>query len=101
VYEYYFLGRRPVRSPEPATEYVFKVSADRKRFRNVSVIVGEAAVEFWQQKNARELSSAERYAVSKLALFQAFDERACPRELESEIRVRNHDLESIVQNLDL
>ena len=55
----------------------------------------------WERTHARQLSSTERYAISKMALFQAFDERANPDLMKSEVRVRNADMESILETLGL
>src|SRR5215469_1603752 len=74
VYQYFYEGQRPS-GPERGTEYVFDVSADRKSWAPVSVVVSTEAVESWQEQTQRTLSSAERYAIAKMALFQAFDER--------------------------
>src|ERR1700674_5336219 len=74
VYQYFYEGHRSS-SPERATEYVFNVSPDRKTSFFVSVFVSEGAMESWQDQSGRTLSAAERYAIAKMALFQAFDER--------------------------
>ncbi len=100
VYQYYYLGRRPLRR-EPGTEFVFSVSADRKNWREVSVVSDEAAIDSWQAAHGREFSSAERYAVAKMALFQAFDERPTPALMKEAIRVRRADIETIAETLGL
>src|SRR4029077_7729635 len=72
VYQYFYEGQRPFRSGgESGIEYVFTVSAHRKTFHPVSVLVGEAALAGWEQTRGHPLSSTERYAISKMALFQA------------------------------
>ena len=101
VYQYFYEGQRPLRGPENGTEFVFNVSADRKTWHPVSVLVGDGAVHEWERAHARQLSSTERYAVSKMALFQAFDERAAPELMKSEVRVRNADVEAIIESLGL
>src|SRR5215471_7559985 len=79
VYQYFYEGQRPFRSGgESGIEYVFTVSADRKTYHPVSVMVMEAALAAWEQTHERALSSTERYAIGKMALFQAFDERGTP-----------------------
>ena len=79
VYQYFYEGQRPFRSGgESGIEFVFSVSADRKAFHPVSVLVSESALLGWEQAHDHTLSSTERYAISKMALFQAFDERATP-----------------------
>ncbi len=102
VYQYFYEGQRPFGSGrESATEYVFTVSGDRKAFHPVSVLVGEGEVRAWEQAHGRTLASTERYAVSKMALFQAFDERATPLEMREEVRVRGADMAAIIETLGL
>src|ERR1035441_1376355 len=55
----------------------------------------------WEQAHGRMLGSTERYAVSKMALFQAFDERATPLEMKQEVRVRGADMAAIIETLGL
>jgi hypothetical protein len=73
VYQYYFVGQRPAIN-EPATEYIFDVTSDRKTTYSVSVHLQHDAVEKWQQNHGRKLVEAEKYAAAKMRLFQAFDE---------------------------
>jgi len=102
VYQYYYEGQRPFRSGgETGTEFVFSISADRKSWRPVSVLLTTGAIAQWQAVHARELSMTERYAVAKMALFQAFDERATPVLMKEEVRVRPADVEAIVETLGL
>lgn len=102
VYQYFYEGHRPFRSGgESGTEFVFSLSADRKNWHPVSVRVGDEALTVWEQSHQRVLSSTERYAVAKMALFQAFDERLTPELMKQEVRVRNADVEAIVNTLGL
>ena len=102
VYQYYFEGQRPFQRPgDQGTEYVFTISADRKTWHSTSVLVSAAALRAWEEKNGRQLSSAERYAVCKIALFQAFDERTSPEQMATEVRVRAADVDGIIESLDL
>jgi hypothetical protein len=102
VYQYYYEGQRTYqRAADSGTEFVFTISADRKNWHAASVLVESDGVAGWQREHARELSSTEQYAVCKIALFQAFDERATPDLMRSEIRVRRADLEGIIESLDL
>src|SRR6266849_2349266 len=79
VYQYYYEGQRPAsRDGSPGTQCVFNVSAVRKSSFPVSVFVDDEALKSWQQGHGRQLGSTERYAVAKMALFQAFDQRATP-----------------------
>ena len=102
VYQYFYEGQRPFRSGgESGIEFVFSVSADRKAFHPVSVFVSESALLGWEQAHDHTLSSTERYAISKMALFQAFDERATPDLMKQEVRVRAADVSAINETLGL
>jgi hypothetical protein len=102
VYEYYYEGHRDFRSGgEHGTEFVFSLSSDRKNWRSTSVLVSDEAVGAWESSHARRLSSTERYAIAKIALFQAFDERPEPALMQDEVRVRNADVEGIIETLGL
>jgi hypothetical protein len=102
VYEYYYMGHREFESGgDSGTEFVFNISPDRKNWRPTPVLMSEEAVRTWQSAHERELSSTERYAIAKVALFQAFDERDDPASMQSEIRVRNADIDAIIENLGL
>ena len=98
VYQYFYEGQRPAkRDGETGVEYVFNVSADRKSSFPLSVFVSDKSLE----KNVRQLSSTERYAVAKMALFQAFDRRPAPAEMTEEVRVSPEDVEAILATLDI
>ena len=102
VYQYFYEGQRPARREAAAgTQFVFNVSADRKSSFPVSVFLSDEAVESWQREHARELGSTERYAVAKLALFQAFDQRPAPDAMSEEVRVQAPDVESFLATLDI
>jgi len=100
VYQYFYEGQRPT-SPDPGTEYVFDVSADRKTSAPVSVFVSSDALESWQSQSGRVLSSAERYAIAKMALFQAFDERATPQQMTAAVHLTPAAVRAILQTLDI
>ena len=102
VYQYCYEGQRPYRhAGEEGTEFVFSLSADRKNFRPSKVVVPDRALASWESAHGRRLSETERYAVAKMALFQAFDERAAPGQMKADVVVRNADIEAIVETLDL
>jgi len=100
VYQYFYEGQRPLRG-DAGTEFVFTVTADRKNSHPVSVLVPADSLQPWQQAHTRELSSTERYAIAKMALFQAFDERATPDLMKHEVRVRSADVTHILDTLGL
>jgi hypothetical protein len=102
VYQYYYEGHREFRSSgETGAEFVFLVSADRKTWDDTSVLVSSSAVQEWERAHERRLSPTELYAVAKISLFQAFDERAAPAQLKGDIWVRTADLDGIVETLGL
>ena len=77
VYQYYFVGDRPVPvrgAQEAAREYIFDVTSDRKTTFAVSVFLSDKAVQEWIGHHGRPLTDAERYGAVKMRLFQAFDE---------------------------
>ena len=100
VYQYFYEGYRPS-AGERGTEYVFDVSADRRTSAPVSVVVSDAAVDTWQKENARTLSGTEKYALAKMTLFQAFDERATPEAMREPVRVRPADIQAILATLNI
>jgi len=100
VYQYFYEGSRPSIEPR-GVEYVFDVSADRKTSSHVSVFVSDEAVEKWEKQSGRSLSSTERYALAKMALFQAFDERETPNLLSEPVRVRAADVAGILATLNI
>lgn len=96
VYQYLYQGRRPSKN-----EYVFEVTSDNKTYFAVSVVVAEESVRAWESSRGRSLTSTERYAVAKMALFQAFDERPSPSEMAPPVLVRPADLEAILETLGI
>jgi len=76
VYQYYYEGYRDAqRAGRAGREHVFHVSSDRKTSFPLTLFLAAAAVESWQQRHGRELSTTEQYAAVKMALFQIFDEQ--------------------------
>jgi hypothetical protein len=100
VYQYFYEGHRRS-SPPPGTEYVFDVSADRKTSSHVSVFISDEAVVSWESQSGRALSGTERYALAKMALFQAFDEREDPAAMRDAVRVEAADVQTILANLNI
>ena len=101
VYQYHFEGHRSNRRDGQATEYVFEFSADRRTFSRVSVFLEDDAVRAWERAHARALAPNEQYAIAKMALFQAFDERESPSLMHHPVRVRAADAEAILATLGL
>ena len=100
VYQYYFAGSRRGRSAMgDGFEYVFGVTADRKTEFSVTICIGDQSIQAWEKKVSRELLSKERYAVAKLALFEAFDQRPDPKGLEEPVLVDAIAVESFLRVL--
>jgi hypothetical protein len=100
VYQYFYQGQRPS-AREPGTDYVFDVSADRKTSTQVTVFIANEALESWERGNGRALSGAERYAIAKMALFHAFDERETPEAMREAVLVRAADVGAILTTLNI
>ena len=101
VYQYFYSGHRPARhAGAAASEYVFDVSADRRSSFSVSVLVLEAAVESWEERH-RKLAANERYAIAKMALFGAFDERENPERMKEAVVVTVAEIGAILRSLDV
>ena len=98
VYQYFYEGQRPFCG---GAEFVFDVTGDRKICPSVSVLVADAALEPWERSHGRALTSTERYAIAKMALFQAFDERPNPASMQAPIQVRAADVEGIMEMLGM
>jgi hypothetical protein len=95
VYQYYYEGHRR------NAEFVFSVSADRKSWAPTRVLLSEEALRDWEASRERTLTSTERYALAKMALFQAFDERPAPSLIKEDIHVRPSDIDGILETLGL
>ena len=101
VYQYFYLGYREADTPAGlATEYVFEISADRKTSFEVSIFAPETVLSGWCRENGRELAGNERYAVAKLALFEAFDTSPDPRTMHQDVTLDAAQLGRIAGTLD-
>jgi hypothetical protein len=101
-YQYFYEGHRPFRSAaQSGTEFVFRVAMNRREWQPVAVLLAGQALQTWERVHARELSAAERYAIAKMALFQAFDERSGPALMKQDVRVRPADAEAIMEALGI
>ena len=102
VYRYLYLGNRETRRRgEGATEYAFDVSAGSESDMGVSVVVPASALQPSETILGRPLAENERYAIAKMALFQAFDERPVPAAMRDEVMVRASDAAAILATLGL
>jgi hypothetical protein len=98
VFHYYYQGHRATRiASDTGTEFVFQISQDGRIWNSLAVFLPDAALREWQQAHARELSSTERYALVKMALFQAFDQNA--PHLRDLVRVEAADVPGLLEKL--
>jgi hypothetical protein len=100
VYQYFYEGQRRI-SAEHGTEYVFNVSHDRKTANQISIFINDEAMQSWQKESGRTLSGTERYAIAKMALFQAFDERETPEAACADVQVGPADVRTILASLNI
>jgi hypothetical protein len=100
VYQYYFAGQRDVvRDRVPGNEYVFHISADRKTVAPVTVFVADEIVEAWIRENGRDLRGSHRYAIAKMALRDALDERP-PEQALADVSPDAGEVAAILAELD-
>ena len=83
------------------TEFVFRIPAERKTSPPVGFIFPQTCSGPGKRTTGGEFSAIERYAIAKMALFQAFDERAGPAEMSQPVLVRAADLDAIVERLNI
>jgi hypothetical protein len=102
VYQYYFYEvEKKIVDGVPGTEYVYMVSADRKRAFPLRIFIRENAKHAWAQKQGRPLSGTEEYAAAKMRLFEALDQIPdIERELPA-FMVDEPKLEELLAQLDL
>lgn len=98
VYEYYFQGYRDQRE---GREFIFSISGDRKAWSVFQVRILAGATEDWEREREIILGDREFYALAKLALFSAFDERANPAELRGPLEVTQTMAAELLEKLDL
>ena len=101
VYQYQYEGKRPWtgRAGDSGTGFVFTISADRKSWHPLSVIVNESAVQAWERSHGRTLSSTERYAIAKMVLFAAFDERESPAAMLQSVNAGEAEVAQFAERL--
>lgn len=97
-YEYFYEG---FRDEGGCRCHVFTVSADRKAWFQLEVFVEDRAVDAWTAKHGRPLADNERYAIAKMALFEAFDERPDPAAMQAPIRVAAGHAEDLLARLGI
>jgi hypothetical protein len=95
VYQYYFVGKRPVAASD-GNEYIFDVTSDRKLTYAVSVLFPHQVAASWAVSHGRSLSDSEQYAAVKMRLFRAFDE---VEDMQAHGRLLQIELQSLEESL--
>lgn len=98
VYQYYFVGQR-LALHDPATEFIFDVTTDRKITFSVSIFLMHDAINFWEERHGRKLVEAERYASVKMRLFRAFDELPNLKDEGRQLVIGPAEMEELLANL--
>ena len=96
VYQFYYEGQR--KAPG-GIEFVFDVSGDRKSSFPVVIHVPADAISSWERAHGRDVIPNEWYAVAKMSLLAAFDERPTPQAMAAPIEVTAASVEEILHNL--
>jgi hypothetical protein len=82
-------------------EYVYYVSADRKKMFPVRIFVRVDDLNRWAKATGRALTGTEEYAVAKMRLFQAFDEGQELSATSPTLVVDESNLNALLERLDL
>ncbi len=98
AYEYFYEGMRDVAG---GREHVFTVSGDRKTWFEMKVVVLAGGVTRWEASHGRNLADNERYALAKMALFEAFDQRESPQTMREPVTVGEAEAERLLERLGL
>ena len=102
VYQYQFQDAHPAQQGSAkGNEYVYYVSADRKKMFPVRIFVGQDAIKKWGEATGRALTGTEEYAAAKMRLFQAFDEGQELSATGPALVVDESNLNALLQRLDL
>ena len=102
VYQYQFQDAHPAQQGNASgNEYVYYVSADRKKMFPVRIFVGQDAIKKWGEATGRALTGTEEYAAAKMRLFQAFDEGQELSATGPALVVDESNLNALLQRLDL
>jgi hypothetical protein len=106
VFQYYFFEMNRLQHGVTAgTEYVYMVSAGGQPTHPLKILVEREAAEEWGRRAGRELTGTEEYAVAKMRLFQALDEKTElatePGERWPELRVDRTNLDALLEVLGI
>jgi hypothetical protein len=103
VYQYYFVGKRPVPASDTnetvANEYIFDVTSDRRVTYAVSIFLPHQVVAAWAESHGRPVADSEQYAAVKMRLFRAFDELEDMQGQGRQLKIDAHALEESLASL--
>ncbi len=98
VYQYQFSGQT---SAPAETRYEFTVWSQGAMAADVTVVLETAVAAGWETANSFRLTETQRYALAKMAFFQALDEATGPGPPVKRISIGAAGLTVIAQTLDL
>lgn len=98
VYQYHYEGSRAI---EGGREYVFMATASRRAEFPVTVALRDSALNSWQRSHGRDLTGPERFAIAKLSMKRAFDERSSPDLMRRAVEPDSALVEEILNALGL
>ena len=98
VYQYRFESHE---ADAAGDRYRFETTHDRRAAFAVTVFLPAQAIEAWEVSQDRGLTPTERYAVAKIALFNAFDDAGQPDGFAQTVQVDAEQVRAIAQILDL
>ncbi|MGA8142728.1 MAG: hypothetical protein WB987_02435 [Candidatus Acidiferrales bacterium] len=102
VYQYQFHDAHPAQQGAArGNEYVYYISADRKKMFPVRIFVRHDSLEKWGKATGRPLTGTEEYAAAKMRLFQAFDEGQELSATGPPLVVDESNLNALLERLDL
>jgi hypothetical protein len=102
VYQYQFQDVHPAQHGDArGNEYIYYVSADRKKMFPVRIFVRQDAIKKFTKTTGRVLTGTEEYAVAKMRLFQAFDEGQELSATGPPLIVDESNLSTLLERLDL
>lgn len=102
VYQYFYEGyRESKQAGESGFEHVFSVTSDRISRFPINIFLSRQVIAAWQAAHHRELTVTEQYAIVKMTLFAAFDERTDFDGSDRNVIVRLENIEEHAETLDL
>jgi hypothetical protein len=102
VYQYQFQDAHPAeRASSHGNEYIYYISADRKKMFPVSIFVPRDSLDHWTRETGRALTGTEEYALAKMRLFQALDEVEDFAVSRPELVVDESNIQKLLDRLDL